>query len=222
MKRLALYWNYATRSLRRGGQRTLLAIFCIAVGVMAIVSLQLVGNMVNTALTGNVRAGNGGDISVRNDIGPIDQLEIFANLKARGTLTQYTAVVDTQAQSVVNGQAQRFELFAVDPSVFPLAGSPVFSDPSDGSLSSTLTGNSVVVTDSLLSQLGLQKGGQLTVESPGDGRSFRATIGGVIDSTGFFDQPEMLVSINTFAALPSTDGVPVQYNTVYANVPGHT
>ncbi len=46
-KRLGLYWSYATRSLGRGGQRTLLAIFCVAVGVLAIVSLQLVGNMVN-------------------------------------------------------------------------------------------------------------------------------------------------------------------------------
>jgi cell division protein FtsX len=49
------YWRYATRSLWRGGQRTLLAIFCVAVGVMAIVSLQLVGNMVNNGLTANVR-----------------------------------------------------------------------------------------------------------------------------------------------------------------------
>ena len=47
MKLPRLYWSYATRSLMRGGQRTLLAIFCVAVGVMAIVSLQLVGNMVN-------------------------------------------------------------------------------------------------------------------------------------------------------------------------------
>src|SRR5215472_8671550 len=160
MKRLALYWNYATRSLRRGGQRTLLAIFCIAVGVMAIVSLQLVGNMVNTALTGNVRAGNGGDVSVRNDITPFsaDQLTVFSRLQADGTLTQYTAVVNESAHAEVKGQPQAFMLFAVDPSVFPLAGSPVFSDPSDGSISGILHGNTVIVTDSLLSQLGLQKG----------------------------------------------------------------
>ena len=62
MRRLGMYWKYSTRSLVRGGQRTLLAIFCVAVGVMAIVALQLVGNMVNEALTGNIRAGNGGDI----------------------------------------------------------------------------------------------------------------------------------------------------------------
>ena len=131
-------------------------------------------------------------------------------------------MVDTQVQAVVNGQAQRFELFAIDPSVFPLAGAPDFSNPSNGSLSSLVSGNTVVVTDSLLSQLGLQKGDQLTVESPSDGRSFSATIGGVVYTSAFFGQPEMLVSIDTYAALPSSEGVPVQYNAVYANVPGHT
>ncbi len=224
MNRLKLYWNYATRSLRRGGQRTLLAIFCIAVGVMAIVSLELVGNMVNTALTGNVRGGNGGDISIRNDITPFNsqQLAVINQLKTNGTLTQYTAVANEQVHAEVNGTPQSFLLFAVDPAVFPLAGSPDFSDPSNGSLSSMLTGNTVIVTDSLLSQLGLQKGDKLTIHSPADGRTFTATIGGVIYTSGFFDQPEMLVSLDTYQALPSTEGVPVQYNSVYANVPGHT
>jgi hypothetical protein len=52
--KLGLYWSYATRSLVRGGQRTVLAIFCVAVGVMAIVGLQLVGISVNAALLGNI------------------------------------------------------------------------------------------------------------------------------------------------------------------------
>ncbi len=128
MKRLGLYWSYATRSLARGGQRTLLAIFCVAVGVMAIVSLQLVGNMVNTALTGNVRASNGGDISIRSDITPLNQqqLAIFDHLKADGTISEFTTVANTQVRATIGGQPQRFDLFAVDPQVFPLAGSPVF------------------------------------------------------------------------------------------------
>ena len=66
--KLGLYWRYSTRSLVRGGQRTLLAIFCVAVGVMAIVGLQMVGNAIDGALTGNVRPANGGDVSVRSDI----------------------------------------------------------------------------------------------------------------------------------------------------------
>src|SRR6516162_2037654 len=94
-KRLGLYWSYATRSLARGGQRTLLAIFCVAVGVMAIVSLQLVGNMVDNALTSNIRDGNGGDVAVRSDLTPLrkDQLTTFETLKTQGIITEYTAVV---------------------------------------------------------------------------------------------------------------------------------
>ncbi len=224
MKRLGLYWSYATRSLARGGQRTLLAIFCVAVGVMAIVSLQLVGNMVNTALTGNVRASNGGDISIRSDITPLNQqqLAIFDHLKADGTISEFTTVANTQVRATIGGQPQRFDLFAVDPQVFPLAGSPVFEDPSNGSISSLLTGNTVIVTDNLLSQLGLHKGDTLDIHSPSDGRSFTATIGGVVAATGYFSSPLMLVSLDTYRALPSTAGLPVQYNVVYANVPGHT
>lgn len=64
----SMYFNYTTRSLWRGGQRTLLAIFCVAVGVMAIVALQLVGLMINTAFNSNIRDANGGDIAVRSQI----------------------------------------------------------------------------------------------------------------------------------------------------------
>src|SRR5215831_5545018 len=99
-KRLGLYWSYATRSLARGGQRTLLAIFCVAVGVMAIVSLQLVGNMVDNGLTTNVREGNGGDISVRSDVVPISsqQLKTFDTLLSEGTITDFTAVASQMVQ----------------------------------------------------------------------------------------------------------------------------
>ncbi|MGH7704490.1 MAG: hypothetical protein ACRENY_01340, partial [Candidatus Dormibacteria bacterium] len=58
------YFRYATRSLRRGGSRTVLAGFCVVVGVMAIVGLQLAGAMVSASLTANVRSANGGDVSV--------------------------------------------------------------------------------------------------------------------------------------------------------------
>src|ERR1051326_8037269 len=116
------YWSYSSRSLARGGQRTLLAIFCIAVGVLAIVALQLVGNMFNVALTTNIRAGNGGDISVRSDIVPFtaQQVTTFDTLKSQGQITTYTAVAEAQAQSTsTNGQFQFYNLAAVDPNVFP-------------------------------------------------------------------------------------------------------
>src|SRR5215472_12729766 len=95
-----LYWAFATRSLRRGGQRTLLAILCIAVGVLAIVSLQLVGNMVNTSLTGNIRDLNGGDLVFTDYHLSTDQLAYFDQLHTQGIISSYTAVASTQGSAV--------------------------------------------------------------------------------------------------------------------------
>src|SRR6516225_12011066 len=91
-----MYFNYTTRSLFRGGQRTVLAVFCVAVGVMAIVALQLVGLMVNNALTSNVRDANGGDIAVSSSTRPFTpgDLSYFDQLKTNGTITNYTAVTN--------------------------------------------------------------------------------------------------------------------------------
>jgi ABC-type antimicrobial peptide transport system permease subunit len=225
MKRLGLYWRYSTRSLARGGQRTLLAIFCVAVGVMAIVALQLVGNMVNEALTGNIRAGNGGDISVRSDITPLNAQDVqkFESLKSTGTITDYTAVDDQQVTSPdASGHVHRYSLDVVDPTKFPLAGAPTFVAPSNGSLPSILQGDSVVVTDALLTQLHLHKGDSVTVYAGAEGRTLPATIGGVIKSAGFFNGSQMLVSVTDYQALPSSTGQELSYSVVYANVPGHT
>src|SRR5437588_9355385 len=93
----SMYFNYTSRSLLRGGQRTILAIFCVAVGVMAIVALQLVGEMINGALTGNVSDANGGDIAATSESDPFKQsdLAFFDQLKSNGTFSNYTAMYST-------------------------------------------------------------------------------------------------------------------------------
>jgi hypothetical protein len=92
-----LYWSYATRSLRRGGQRTVLAIFCVAVGVMAIVALQLVGLSVNQALLSNIVEANGGDLRMRAlPLLPLHQTDLqgFDNLKLQGLIADYATAND--------------------------------------------------------------------------------------------------------------------------------
>src|SRR5260370_21172879 len=90
--KLGLYWSYATRSLIRGGQRTVLAIFCVAVGVMAIVALQLVGLSVNQALIGNIVEANGGDIRLSAHLAPLPprDLAFFYRLKPHGNITDFS------------------------------------------------------------------------------------------------------------------------------------
>lgn len=146
----SMYFNYTSRSLLRGGQRTVLAFFCVAVGVMAIVALQLVGLMVNSALTANVRAANGGDINVAASIGarPFAQsdLSYFDRLKSRGAITNYTALnsMNGSLSGAVSLQ-NSFRVLVVDPTSFPLVGLPVFTTPSNGNISSLLNGNGAII-----------------------------------------------------------------------------
>src|SRR5919204_727028 len=128
------YWTYATRSLRRGGQRTVFAIFCIAVGVMAIVALQLASLMVSNNLTSNVRAANGGDISVRQDIVPFRQADLpfFDDLKRRGLATGATAVTDDRGIAYHGTRTYPVIIGVVDPAQFPLVGQPDLTRPAHG------------------------------------------------------------------------------------------
>ncbi len=222
--KIALYWSYAVRSLARGGQRTLLAIFCVAVGVMAIVSLQLVGASVNQGLTGNIRDSNGGDLSVTSPIVNLraDQLSVFDKLQSDGLITEYTAASTHQAQSTDKQQnASYFELRAVDPTKFPLAGTPTFLTPSGATLQSTLTGTNIVLSKTLATTLGVSVGDTVQITSD-DGRNISGTVSGIVASAGFFQRPQALMSLDGYTAIASSSGLPVSYGAVYANVPGHT
>src|SRR6266702_2004147 len=144
----SMYLNYTTRSLLRGGQRTVLALFCVAVGVMAIVALQLVGLMINNAFTSNVRDANGGDIAVTSNTKPFtsDNLAYFDQLKGNGTITNYTAYTSaTGSLSNASSITDSFMVQAVDPTTYPVVTPPTFVNPSGGSIASLLTGNAAIV-----------------------------------------------------------------------------
>ena len=135
--KLSMYFNYTSRSLLRGGQRTILAIFCVAVGVMAVVSLQLVGFMLQSSLTANVRDLNGGDISVTASALPlkVSDLTFFDQLKSEGTITNYTAVISaTGSLEATAPSSQSFSIEAVDPANFPVVSPPTFTQPNSGTV----------------------------------------------------------------------------------------
>ncbi|MGH7610915.1 MAG: ABC transporter permease, partial [Candidatus Dormibacteria bacterium] len=124
--RAGFYLRYSGRSLRRGGNRTVLAGFCVGVGVMAIVGLQLAAAMVTASLTANVRSANGGDVSVVSVAVPFppSQLDLFKKLEQQGRITRYTAVQEETAVALrKDGQGVDLTIDAVNPQSFPLAGS---------------------------------------------------------------------------------------------------
>lgn len=219
--KIGFYLSYAVRSLARGGQRTVLAILCVAIGVLALVALGSAGEMVNASLTGNIRALNGGDVTLTDVRLDAAQLAYFDQLHAAGSITNYTAVVTTQGSAEGRHPVAHIDnILAVDPARFPLAGAPTFEAPSGGALSATLTGASIVLTRDLAERLGVEVGDQCTLGLT-EGRPTTLTVGGIIANAGLFQQPEALIALDTYMSLRSATAPPLTYSAVYADVPGH-
>jgi putative ABC transport system permease protein len=224
--KLGMYWRYATRSLARGGQRNLFAVFCVAVGVLIMVALQLVGNMVSGSITGNIRAFNGGDIAVHSEYHDLSRLQLasFAALRAQGRITAYSAsggaCATTVGGSVRTGQ--RLCIDTVDPATFPLGGGLRWITPENGSLPALLAGESAVATAALAQQLHARVGDRLAFTTD-DGRRGTLTITGIVANSAFLEgRPDLLVADSTYAELPSLTGAPEGYTWIWVNVPGHS
>src|SRR5262249_37083969 len=148
LMKVSMCLKYPIRSLLRGGQRTLLAIFCVAVGVMAIVALQLVGQMVGGVLTGNARAMNWGDIQVwaaDNTSFKQSDLAFFDSLQRAGTITRYTPYLWLRGSGPIADNRDATGVSVVDTSSFPVVDGLTFSAPVNGRLSQLLTNDQVVV-----------------------------------------------------------------------------
>ena len=217
----SMYFNYTSRSLLRGGQRTILAVFCVAVGVMAIVALQLVGSMLQSSLTTNTRETNGGDIAVTAQSVPLkaSDLSYFAQLKSDGTITNYTAVTSTNGSlSPAASSFQSFSVDAVDPNNYPVVSPPTFVTPSNGSVSNLLTNNQVIVTQNFINTYHKKMGDTITVyikTQAGSGQTLHVKVAGVVANSGVFAQSGNLLLISTHDYQAAAPNTPVSYSTVY-------
>jgi putative ABC transport system permease protein len=194
----SMYLNYSSRSLVRGGQRTLLAIFCVAVGVMAIVALQLVGLMINNAFNSNVRDANGGDIAVRAQNEPFKQsdLAFFDQLKKEGTIQNYTPVINVQGSTGKLSLRESFTVRVVDPAVYPVVTPPTFTAPTDGKIVDLLKNNQVIASQPFIDQYKKKLGDTLDIRMGSETQSIRtihAKIVGIVSPSGVLAQAGSLV-----------------------------
>lgn len=221
--KLRLYWSCATRSLARGGQRTILAIFCVAVGVLAIVALQLVGLSVNRALLGNIVEANGGDIRLNADLAPLRQRDIpfFDQLKQQGRITDFATAYDPGGSiTLPAGQEETFAFIAVS-SNFPLVGQADFIAPSSNlTLQGVVRGNQVAMSSTVFNDLHAHIGSAYRVKTL-DGRFVPITVAAEIQENGVFRGPQVIISQYALDAVPGPGGIalPAQYNTIYMTLP---
>lgn len=217
------YWSYATRSLRREGQRTLLAVFCVAVGVMAIVALQLVGLSVNAALLDNIVQANGGDIRLNASVAPLRQgdLAFLNSLQQQGHITAYATSYDPGGSiTLPDGNQPVFAFIAVSAN-FPLVGQASFLQPSTSlTIQSVLTGNNAIVTSTVFTQLGAHIGSTYLVKTL-DGRQVPIRVAAEIQENGAFRGSQVLIAQSALAAVPGPRGhtLPPAYDTVYITTP---
>ena len=217
-----LYISYAVRSLRRGGQRSLLAVFCVAVGVMAVVALRLAGDMVALSLTSNVREVNGGDVSVQstalplgpNDLGPLD------TLKQQGVVSDYLALGTTPPATVrkPGGHTVTLPLYVIDdPSRFPLVGTGTLNEPSGSTYATRLKTNTVVVSQFVSDEGALHPGDHAHVTVAG-GEGADVTVGGVAENRRFAGQLAVgYITRSTYDVLHP--GTPPSYGLVEITTP---
>lgn len=192
--KVSLSIHYTLRSLRREGRHTVLAFFCVAVGVMAIVALQLVGLMINSALTSNVRDANGGDISVSAFASPFSQTDLayFADLQHSGAITGYTAVgrlAGSFSNAISAGGS--FTVLLVDPRVYPLVTPPAFTQPPGGSIVALLGQGGAIIDQTVADASHKRVGDALDLHlSNGQQSSGRLTlkIAGLVADTGVLAQ----------------------------------
>jgi putative ABC transport system permease protein len=204
-----MYLNYSSRSLFRDGQRTLLAIFCVAVGVMAIVALQLVGVMINNAFTGNVRDANGGDIAIRSQQPfTTSDLKYFATLKKDGSITDYTPMITSQATTGATASQRQsfFSLRIINPQHYPAATvtPPSFVEPANGTLATLMKNSGVVVTQAFMDQYHKKIGDSLDItissQTQSSNHSIHTKIVGIVSETGVLAQAGsvVLLSVNDY------------------------
>jgi putative ABC transport system permease protein len=221
--RLGFYGTYAARSLVRGGQRTVLASLCIAVGVMAIVALQLVGLSIDAALTGNIVAANGGDLRVDTILVPLHQadLAIFDQYQQSGRITAYATTYEAPSLiSLPDGRVVPFDLVVASPN-FPLVGQPDFSAPSrDLRMQNVVQGSNIAVNDYVAQQLGAKIGEQFVLKT-GDGQVLTVSLAAIFQDGGAFHGPQVILSRAALANVPVAGGSvpPAQYTTVMLTAP---
>src|SRR5260370_40601694 len=221
--KLGLYWSYATRSLARGGQRTVLAIFCVAVRVMAIVALPLVGLSVNQALLSNIVEANGGDIRLSADLAPLRQRDpaFFDRLNQPGRITGYATAYDPGGTiTLPSGEEETLAFIAVS-SNFPLVGQANFVAPSQSlTLQTVLTGNHVAMSSTVFNALNAHIGSTYRVKTL-DGRFVPITVAAEFQEDGVFRGPQIFISQTALNATPGPRGLtePAQYVTIYMTLP---
>lgn len=167
MKRYLFYSTYALRSFRRSGMRAVFAIFCVAVGVAAVVALQLVAANFRASITGDAQKSNRGDISIAASTRgmPPKDYALFAQLQRQGKIVGYQPLNEQLVAVRPVGGTDGGVFGAIDgvnPSLFPYYSRVTADLPKGAPISELLRDPlNVVVSHGVFDKLKLKLGDRI-------------------------------------------------------------
>lgn len=181
-------FRYALHNLRRDRQRVLVALLCIAFGVMSLVAMILLADTLGGPITSNPRADLGGDLSLsREEIGPA-QLEKIAQLKVEGAIEGYAPLAVRRNLALRTPDSG--ELFFVGrglgiaPENYPLVGELRLRIPTGATLPDLLARQGdVLVSRDVADSEGLAVGDRLFISDLESGMPRELQITGIVADT---------------------------------------
>ena len=202
------YLTYALRSLHREGQRSLLAVTCIAFGVLALVSMQLLAAMIDDVFLVDPVLSNGGHVTLQPTTATTPEAfaTSLAPLLTDGTLdaTTVRAAIDAILISVPSSGHVRMltGAQAVDPATFPIVGSFVLSDGKDLAEALAPLGSAVITKD-IAEDLALAEGDLFRLSNGEGAAPIQLTVGGIAEQSPSKIGNIVFMSLTTLAQFTS-------------------
>ncbi|WP_162909667.1 ABC transporter permease [Aggregatilinea lenta] len=208
---ITFYLTYAVRSLRRSGQRTLLAMVAVAFGVMALVSMQMLTDNIFAVVIRDPRVDLGGDLEVyRDDDLTEADIEQLNALRESGRISDYTLTADTYELVIKTDTDTSFVGYAygVEPDKYPMVGTLSLSVPDGATLAEVLARpRAFAITRDLANSLDLHVGDLVLVADTVSGSPQRLTVGGIIDATPDHMGSRVLYTLDTARLLANNTQV---------------
>lgn len=186
---LSFYLGYALRSLRRSGQRTWIAIICVAFGVMSLVAMQILAGIVTNTVLLNPISQLDGDLQISRPESFLDEAAIaqLDDMAADGTISAYSLYANAWSLMVRQPESGHVTFVmrgqGIDPAVFPLVGEIVLREPAGAVLADVLsTPGSVAVTRDIVNKTGLQVGDTVFVNLVLGSAPVELTIAGIVET----------------------------------------
>jgi len=196
----------ATCNLRRGGQRVLVALFCITFGVMALVAMTMLAKSIQSAVDIPPAQLVGGDISMgrkSEDTLRAEDIDQLKSLEQSGEISRYTLIA-YNGPSITFRSAGSGEMhfagtgMGIEPDRYPLAGSLTIGDPTSTGLPTLLQKvGDVVITRDLAERYNFKVGDPLVLSDLRVGASLEGRLRGIAYDTPNHQGEKLYYSIAT-------------------------